>query len=337
MAFGKEWICDPSNIRVYVDVIKNWIFARLFSYMTPFFPPYLKNGCRHIAEEIHFSTDEKKLFRTHTAAKDDYYRVMQRLTTAKKTSCTCDPHHVIRVLGLMNLLKVTEVDGPFGAVYSILAIMVRHAPIGYTFTVTVDACLQDSFDPTKDKCVKYLYWVWYDINSMFSLTLCDTLKQDNHTCDGVLACINNMDHIADHSVNGHTLKNVHGQVRILKIPGKNSGSQEVPRMKERVLHQLHNILKTQGLVQLLHHHKPGRRKRHPKLLMQILQEKPNSTQMKSGRNFLSCMPGSVQWTNYLIFQMVVIQMKISPNLDMEFVTNQTMTVLRTTNTLPRKL
>ena len=228
MAFGKEWICDPSNIRVYVDVIKNWIFARLFSYMTPYFPPYLKNGCRHIAEEIHFSADEKKLFRTHTAAKDDYYRVMQRLTMAKKTSCTCDPHHVIRVLGLMNLLKVTEVDGPFGAVYSILAIMVRHAPIGYTFTVTVDACLQDDFDPSKDKCVKYLYWVRYDINSMFSLTLCDTIKQDNHTCDGVLTCVNNMDHIADHSVKGHSLKNVHGQVRLLKIPGKipESGNSE---------------------------------------------------------------------------------------------------------------
>ena len=304
--------------------------------MTPYFPPYLKNGCRHIAEEIHFSADEKKLFRTHTAAKDDYYRVMQRLTMAKKTSCTCDPHHVIRVLGLMNLLKVSEVDGPFGAVYSILAIMVRHAPIGYTFTVTVDACLQDSFDPTKDKCVKYLYWVRYDINSMFSLTLCDTLKQDNHTCDGVLACINNMDHIADHSVNGHTLKNVHGQVWILKIPGK-IPSQEVPRMKELVLHQLHDNQQKQEPAKHLHHHKPRRKKRHPQLLMQILQEKPNFTRMRSGKSFLSCMRGSAQWIKYPISQMVVIQMKISLNLDMEFVTNQTTTVLKMTNSLLRKL
>ena len=220
MALGKEWICEPANIRTYVDVLKNCIFGRLFSYMTPYFPPYTKNGCRNITEEIQFSTDEKKLFRTHTDAKDDYYRIMQRLTMAKKTSCTCDPHHVIRVLDLMTQLKVTEVDGPFGAVYSILAIMVRHAPIGYTYTVTVDACLQDDFDPAKDKCVKYVYWVRYDINSIFSLTLCDTIKQENHTCKGVLACINNMDHIAVHSINGHSLKNVHGQVRLLKIPGK---------------------------------------------------------------------------------------------------------------------
>ena len=220
MAFRKEWICDPANIRTYVDVLKNWIFGRLFSYMTPYFPPYMRNGCRNIAEEIHFSPDEKKLFRTHTDAKDDYYRIMQRLTMAKKTSCTCDPHHVIRVLDLMTQLKVTEVDGPFGAVYSILAIMVRHAPIGYTFTATVDACLQDDYDPAQTKCIKYVYWVRYDINSIFSLTLCDTIKQENHTCKGVLACINNMDHIAAHSVNGDTLKNVHGQVRLLRLPGK---------------------------------------------------------------------------------------------------------------------
>ena len=163
---------------------------------------------------------KRNLFRTHTDAKDDYYRVMQRLTMAKKTSCTCDAHHVMRVLDLMSQLKVTEIDGPFGAVYSILAIMVRHAPIGYTFTATVDACLQDDFDPKKSKCVKYVYWVRYDINSIFSLSLCDTIEQENHTCKGVLACINNMDHIAVHTVNGHTLKNVHGQVRLLKIPGK---------------------------------------------------------------------------------------------------------------------
>ena len=175
-----------------------------------------------------FHLMRRSYLETHTAAKDDYYRVMQRLTMAKKTCCSCDPHHVIRVLGLMNLLKVTEVDGPFGAVYSILAIMIRHAQIGYTFTVTVDACLQDDFDPVKDKCVKYLYWVRYDINTMFSLTLCDTIEQENHTCSGVLACINNMDHLADYSVNGHSLKNIHGQVRLLKIPGKipESGSSE---------------------------------------------------------------------------------------------------------------
>ena len=275
MAFGKDWtIGSLNNIRTYVNVLKNWIFASLFSYMTPYFPPYMKNGCREIADEIHFTSDEKKLFRTHTGAKDDYFRVMQCLTMAKKTSCTCDMHHVTRVffyffksfwadtcsflgplvplfwisgdissgfqsqsgfcliryfcggecnvhsprftsgatladllaagavLSLMNLLKVTEIDGPFGAIYLILAIMVQHAPIGYTFTVTVDACLQDDFDSITKMCVKYVYCVQYDINTMFQLTLCDELDQENHTCSGVLACVNNLDHISDHSVNG---------------------------------------------------------------------------------------------------------------------------------------
>ena len=193
MAFGKEWTSGSlDNIRVYINVLKKWIFARLFSYMTLYFPPYMKNGYKNIPDKIQFSTDEKKIFRTHTGAKDDYYRVMQRLTMAKKTSCTCDPHHVTHVLGLMSFLKITEVDGPFGAVYSILAIMIRHAPIGYTFTVTIDACLQDDFDPAKDKCVK---------------------------CR-VLACINNLDHLSNYSINAHSLKNVHSQVRLLKIPGK---------------------------------------------------------------------------------------------------------------------